>query len=67
MRQIVVGRWAVGRGIAGAIMSLINNRGLQLDCAVVVHESLLILFRSKTMIWKKKEKSRIRTLQIDNL
>ena len=57
----------MGRGIAGAIMSLINNRSLQLDCAVVVHESLLILVRSKTMIWKKKEKSRIRTLQIDNL
>ena len=38
------GRWKVARGrrVAGAIRSLINARVLQLDCARVLLESLLV-------------------------
>ena len=33
-----------GRRVGGAIMSLGNARGLQLECARVLHESLFVLF-----------------------
>ena len=39
--------------VAGAIMSLVNARSLQLDCTRVLHESLLvpvITYDSETMI-----------------
>ena len=54
---------------AGAIRSQVDTRGLQLECARVLNESLLLpvlLYRTKTMIWKK-ERSRIRAVQMDNL
>ena len=44
----------VGRRVAGAIRSLVNARGLQLDCARVLHESLLVpvlMYGSDTMIF----------------
>ena len=33
---------ANGRRVAGAIMFLVNARSLQLECASVLHESLLV-------------------------
>ena len=58
---------ASGRRVAGAIRSLINYRDLQIECARVLHETCLYLYGSKTMLWKKKERYRIRAIQIDNL
>ena len=56
------------RRVEVAIRSLVNTRGLELDCARVLHDSLLLpvlMYDSETMLWKKKEKSRIRTVQND--
>ena len=56
------------RRVEVAIRSLVNTRDLELDCARVLHESLLLpvlMYDSETMLWKKKEKSRIRTVQND--
>ena len=50
---------ASGRKVAGAIRSLVNARSLQLVCARVLHEPLLVpvlIYGSETMIWKKKER-----------
>ena len=61
---------ASGRRIAGDIKSLVNARSLQLVCARVLHESLimpLLTYGSATMIWMEKERSRIRAVQIDDL
>ena len=61
---------ASGRRFAGAIRSLVNARGLQLQCARVLHKTLLtpvLKYSSKTKIWVEKERSRIRAVQIDNL
>ena len=44
---------ASGRRVAGAIRSLVNSRRFQLDCARVLHESLLepvLTYGSETMI-----------------
>ena len=49
------------RRIAGGIRSLVNAR--------VLHESLLmpaLMHGSETLIWKEKERSRIKTVQMDN-
>ena len=56
--------------MGGAIRSLINSRGLQLEWARVLHETLLVpvlIYGSETMLWKEKERSRIRAVQMDNL
>ena len=61
---------ASGRTVAGVIRSLVKARSLQLECARVLHESLLvpvITYDSETMIWREKERSRIRAVQMDNL
>ena len=58
------------RKVAGAIRSLGNARDLQLECARVLHETLLmpvLTFGSETMLWKEKERSRMRTVRMDNL
>ena len=50
-------------------LSLVNAKSLQLECVRVLHESFLlpiIMYGSETMILRE-EKSRIRTVQIDNL
>ena len=47
-----------------------NARDLQHECARVLHETLLVpilMYGSETMLWKEKERSRIRAVQIDNL
>ena len=59
-----------GRRVEGAIRSLVSSRDLQLDCARVLHESLLIpvlMYGSETMLWKENEIPRIRAVQMDNL
>ena len=59
----------MGKRLAGAIRSLVNARSLQLECIRVLHESLLVpvlVYGSETVIWREKETSRIRALQIDN-
>ena len=61
---------ASGRRVAGAIRSLINAKDLQIECARVLHETLFVPVLtndSKTILWKEKERSRIRAVQIDNL
>ena len=59
-----------GRRVAGAIRSLINARDLQLMCAKLLHETLLVpvlIYSSETMLWKEKERYKIRAVQMDNL
>ena len=62
-------KMANGRKVAGAFRSLVNARDLHLECARVLHETVLVpilMYGSETMLWKGKEKSRIRALQMDN-
>ena len=43
--------------VAGAIRSLVNARSLQLECAKVLHESLMmpvLMYGNETMIWREK-------------
>ena len=43
---------------------------LQLECVRVMHKTLLVpvlLYGSETIIWKEKERSWIRAVQMDNL
>ena len=61
---------ANGRSVTGDIRSLVYARSLQLECARVFHESLMVTvvtYGSETMIWREKERSRIRGVQMDNL
>ena len=54
-----------GKRVAGAIMPLVNAKDLQIECARVLHERLLVpvlMYGSKTMLWKEKERSRIRAV-----
>ena len=49
--------------VAGTIRSLVNARGLQLECAWVLHEGLLVhilLYGSEIMIWREKQRSKIK-------
>ena len=55
LKENVVGRWQVG----GAIRSHVNDRDLLLECAKVLHETLLVsvlMYGSKTTLWKEMEK-----------
>ena len=61
---------ASGMRVAGAIRSLGNARDLQFECTRVLHETLLVpilMYGSKAMLWKEKERSRVRAVQMDNL
>ena len=52
------------------LLSLCLMLGLQLECARVFHEPLLmsvLTYGSETMIWKRKERSRIKAVEVDNL
>ena len=58
------------RRAAGAIRSLVNLMSLQLQCARVLHESLLVpvlTYDSKKMIRRENERSWIKAVQMDNL
>ena len=64
---------AIGRRVAGAdrsfIRSLVNPRSLQLECAKVLHESLLVpvlTYVSETIICREKGRARITAVQMDN-
>ena len=60
----------VMRVVVGAIRSLVNARDLQIECARVLHETLLVpllTYGSETRLWKEKERSRIRATQMDNV
>ena len=59
-----------GRRVAGTIRSLVNARDLQLEYARLLHATLLmiaLMYGSKTILQKEKERSRIRAVQMDNL
>ena len=59
---------ASGKRVAGAIMSLVNATSLQLGCGMVLHESLLVplmTYGSEPKIWREKENSRIRAVQME--
>ena len=46
-----------GRRVAGAIRSLVNVRDLQIECAIVLHETLFIpifMYGNETMLWKEE-------------
>ena len=61
---------ASGMRVAFAIRFLFNARSLQLGCARVLQESLLVpvlTYGSETVIWREKESSRIRAVQMENL
>ena len=48
---------ASGRRVAGVVRSLVNVRSLQLECARVLHESVLVpvlTCGNETMIWREK-------------
>ena len=58
-----------GRRDAGAIRYLVSARDLQLEYARVFRVSLLVyvlMYGTETMIWKEKERFRIRAVQMDN-
>ena len=60
---------ASGRRVAGSISSLVNARDLQLECARVLHETLLVpllMYGTEKMLWKE-ERSRVRAVQMGNL
>ena len=66
--EVGVGGNAIG-ACGGAIRSLVNVRGLQLQYARILHKIFVVpvlVYCSETMIWKEKM-SRIRIVQIDNL
>ena len=54
------------RRVSGAIRSLV----LQVDCARILHETLLMpffMYGSNTMMWREKERSMIMVVQMENL
>ena len=54
------------RRVVDAIRSIVNARDLQLECARVLQETLLVpvfMYSSETMLWK--ERSRIGAVQMD--
>ena len=56
------------RRVAGAIRSIVNAMDLQLECARVLHETLIIpvlVYGSDTMLWKEKKRSRTRATSED--
>ena len=58
-----------GRRVAGAMRSLVNARDLQFQCARVLHETPLVpvlIYGSETILWKEKERSRVKAVQMDN-
>ena len=46
-----------------------NTRSLQLDCARVVHEAILVpvlSYSGERMIWRETERSRMKAVKMDN-
>ena len=60
---------ASGGGLQ-VLLGLVNARGVDLECASVLHEILLVpvlMYGSERNIWKEKQRSRIRIVQMNNL
>ena len=57
---------ASGGRVAGAIRSLVNARDLQLECGRVFLVPVLMC-GSTRILWKEKERSRVRAIQTDNI
>ena len=58
------------RRVADTIRSLVNARDFQLEYARVLRQTLLVpvlMYGSETELWKEKENSRVRAVQMDNL
>ena len=58
------------RRVAGVIRSLVYAMDLQLECARVLNKTLLmpiLMYGNKTMLWKEKERSRVRVVEMENL
>ena len=58
------------RKVVGAIRFLVNARSLQLEYVRVLYQSLVesvLTYCSETIIWREKERSRIRTVSVDKL
>ena len=56
--------------VVGALRSLVNARGLQAECARVVHEALLVfvlLYDGEKMLKREKKRFKIMTVQMVNL
>src|SRR5678816_2320766 len=59
-----------GRKVAGAIKSLVDVKGLSLECAMVLHEGMflpVLMYSSKTMVWNRRYRSKVQCVQMDNL
>ena len=54
------------RKVVGAIRSLVNSRSLQLESAWVFLLLPVLLHGSEAMVWREKERSRIRVVQMDH-
>ena len=55
--------------VEGAIMSLINARNLQMECARVLNETFLVpvlTYGREIMLWEEEEISRIAVVQMEN-
>ena len=66
MIQSAVGRWRVGGGLQALLVFWL----MQFECTRVCMRhcsGLFLMYGSETMIWKEKERSRIRAVQIYNL
>ena len=57
---------ASGRRVAGAIRTIVNARDLQIE-SCMKHCLYILTYGNETMLWKEKERSRIRAVQMDKL
>ena len=49
----------------GAILSLVNVGGLQLEYSLAMHKGLVVpalMYGNETVVWREKEQSRIRVV-----
>ena len=49
------------------IGSLVKARSLRLECAKVLHEDLLVLYGSETMLWREKGRYKTIVVHMDSL
>src|SRR5678815_2783866 len=59
-----------GRKVDGAIKSLVDVKGLSLECTRVLHEGMLLpvlMYSSETMVWNMRYSSKVQCVQMDNL
>ena len=51
-----------GRKMAGAIKSLVDAKGISLECARVLHDGMLLpvlMYSSETMVWNKRYRYKV--------